>query len=691
MINLNDYNEEKYMISAIEALKELYDILEKANRSIDKLIIVDSLNEKLYKSFIVFFKNVIQLKNEERLELIGCLQAVITRIRYIEKKLGIEVNLKELEKIIQRIEMKDIEKAVKLIWYHIYRNSIYTIKVFDTENIEDKVIFKCAWYASLFEKEDANIIKNTKFYLIEKDSNNKISIQVEWGKHTYYKYDFPHEKIVNPYDNMKLIVDLGVLKKGDYQIYYEVFEKCGKLIISNSAVTRKLDKRIIKEEDRYKYVVFRTSSRVIYINVKVKKKNLIEFFKIKLNGYKYDMNLIRRFGYKRKELSIIYMLFELIRLFYGKKTILIGELPDRYEDSGSVLFDQLKTKKREFKYYYVTTQEQLIKSDKKFVKFGGVRHRILFLTSDILLNVQNIDLYMNPYMMRNEKNIAKRNSKDTLLYLAFSKYLINQRRIFLQHGVLYQSGLTNAIYVNSDFDYLVVSTEFEKKIFPPDGREFIETGLPRFSRYNKNESDTKKILFSPTWRKYFKDLNTGILNIELIKSSDYYQQIIELLTSESLNEILKKHNYKLIYNVHHTMNQLINSELEAIKFVSNVELKSKNKSLNELINECDICITDYSSLFFDFLKQDKAVIHYINDYDDFHNRKDNNKRINSYFNLKNYSNIGIIKDQDQLLQVLEQILNKDIIFKHDVKFLNNENEVEKIIKVIENLISYKND
>ena len=40
----------------------------------------------------------------------------------------------------------------------------------------------------------------------------------------------------------------------------------------------------------------------------------------------------------------------------------------------------------------------------------------------------------------------------------------------------------------------------------------------------------------------------------------------------------------------------------------------------ELINECDICITDYSSLFFDFLKQDKAVIHYINDYDDFHNR-----------------------------------------------------------------------
>ena len=78
MINLNDYNEEKYMISAIEALKELYDILEEANRSIDKLIIVDSLNEKLYKSFIVFFKNVIQLKNEERLELIGCLQAVIT-------------------------------------------------------------------------------------------------------------------------------------------------------------------------------------------------------------------------------------------------------------------------------------------------------------------------------------------------------------------------------------------------------------------------------------------------------------------------------------------------------------------------------------------------------------------------------------------------------------------------------------
>lgn len=666
----------------LELLEDIDEILSNIDYKKNSL----EINDLFYNLLKKIFKNIIELHSSERNEVLIKVEGSIKKIVKYEEKLKIKFKLKELEQIIENIIKKNYEQVLKLSWYYVYRKSIYTIKVFDTENLSDKLIVKCAWYASLFKAEDAIEIKNTKFYLIDKKTNEKIPIEVKWGNYTYYKYDFPHEKIVNPYDNMSLIIDFKILNIGDFEIYYEVFGLNGKVIISNAAVTRKFKKRIIKEERLYKSIHFRVSSRVIYLSVYKRRKSIANLIKIKLKQFRYDIRLIKRLDNRRLELILIYMFFYLIKLICRKKNVLIGELPGGYEDSGSVLFEELQKGKQQFRYYFVTNRKDLLNSNKKFVKFGSLKHRMLFLISDVLLNVQNIDLYMNPFMKRNEKYVAKRNPKDALLYLAFSRYLSNQKRIFLQHGVLYQSGLTNAVYVNSDFDYLVVSAEFEKKVFPTEGREFIETCLPRFSRYEKNNIKSNKILFSPTWRKNFKNIETGEIDIQTIKSSQYYNKIIEFIYSNELINILKKYDYKLIYNVHHTLKEIVDLDLKDRKLNERITIKDENTNLNDLISECDICITDYSSLFFDFLWQNKPVIHYIYDYDEFHQSIDNNKKINEYFNIKKYKNSLYSLTIKDTLGVLEKILRDKQEFKNNDMFFYVNNPSEKFIKKINKII-----
>ncbi|WP_368245213.1 CDP-glycerol glycerophosphotransferase family protein [Clostridium tertium] len=598
-------------------------------------------------------------------------------------------NLGVLDKISQSILKNQKNKALKQIWYFIHKKSVYNIKIFDSE-IKDNILkLKCVWLASLFESYDINKIINTEFYLFNKDKKQKLKLRVEWGKESYYKYDYPHEKLINENDNFYLLINLNDLEEGEYKICYEFLGEKGRVIISNAAVSRKLKTILKKEVYHLRFIRFRVSYREVYINIKVKERNKRNLIKLNLDILKYDLRLISRLKRDKLKLKFIYLFYNTIKAMYKQKIVLLGELPNTYEDSSSVLFDYLRKTEQSFKYYYVTTKRDLLKEDSRFIKFGGFKHKLLFILADVIANVQNIDLYMNPFMKRDKNFLAKKEAEDTLLYLAFSKYFSNQKRIFLQHGVLYQSGLTNAIYVNSDFDYLVVSTEFEKKVFPSRGRYFLESCLPRFSKYNENSLSERKILFSPTWRKYLKNINDGKLDMNIIKESEYYQKIIEVITSSEINSILEVNNYTMIYNVHHTLRGMIEEDLKYIKLPSNIYIKKETDNLNDLINECSICITDYSSLFFDFLWQGKKVINYIFDYYDFHTRKDNNKKMNEYFDMKNFVGNICVENYYDLVRVIESTLtykeNDYKNFKNEI-FFNVTDPCEYVKREIENVL-----
>ena len=120
--------------------------------------------------------------------------------------------------------------------------------------------------------------------------------------------------------------------------------------------------------------------------------------------------------------------------------------------------------------------------------------------------------------------------------------------------------------------------------------------------------ENKKVIFNmPTF--YVHD-NSGASNgsRELndaikIKNFDY----------EKFNQFLIDNNIICISKVHHgeersVTNKVKNRNLDNMIFISNKDLEDKDLDLYEVLNAADILITDYSSIYGDFLFMDKPTI-----------------------------------------------------------------------------------
>ncbi|MDN6637646.1 MAG: CDP-glycerol glycerophosphotransferase family protein [Yaniella sp.] len=104
----------------------------------------------------------------------------------------------------------------------------------------------------------------------------------------------------------------------------------------------------------------------------------------------------------------------------------------------------------------------------------------------------------------------------------------------------------------------------------------------------------KTVLYAPTWRG-----NKGSARFD----GEQLQRDLEALSKLDAN---------VIFQAHHIM-------LRHIKHVDygNIIVPPANTTANELLAVTDLLISDYSSIFFDFLATDNPVVHYLYDYDDY--------------------------------------------------------------------------
>lgn len=133
-----------------------------------------------------------------------------------------------------------------------------------------------------------------------------------------------------------------------------------------------------------------------------------------------------------------------------------------------------------------------------------------------------------------------------------------------------------------------------------DGRKNLEKLLDR-------DLKDKKIIFNmPTFHVHE---NSGVINGEPINEGIK----IKNFNYAKFDKLLGEHNTILISKVHHAEERLITSKMKGYKlknilFVSNNDLDEKSLNLYEILNCADILITDYSSIYGDFLFMDKQII-----------------------------------------------------------------------------------
>lgn len=137
--------------------------------------------------------------------------------------------------------------------------------------------------------------------------------------------------------------------------------------------------------------------------------------------------------------------------------------------------------------------------------------------------------------------------------------------------------------------------------------EIAETGYPRVD-LGLNITDKRKaeilnilgiedkkpiVFYAPTWRgtSQSKDFDVNKLKKDIKE--------------------LKSKNYHLIFRGHHLVESMLSKiELEVI-------VAEKNIDSNELLGICDVLITDYSSIIYDYITLNKHAISYIYDFDKY--------------------------------------------------------------------------
>lgn len=314
--------------------------------------------------------------------------------------------------------------------------------------------------------------------------------------------------------------------------------------------------------------------------------------------------------------------------------------------------------------------------------------------------------YSKLYNKSNNVKFIIKESKEYLLYLTKCKYLINnatfpnyftkkQNQIYINtwHGTpLKHMGLDiknnlvesqNTIRNFLSSDYIITPNKHTSEVFKDAFKlrglidnAILESGYPRIDEtLNSNKSEVIKklnkkgiklnnspiLLFSPTWRGQF--VNNPEDNIEDMV------EIIERLNSET--------DYQVILKVHPFIYHKAKFHKKLKPYLIDDDFET-----NELLGSIDMLVTDYSSIFFDYLVTEKPIIFYTPDYETYEQDRGLYLPVNSLPGPSVHTVnelIRTIKNKDKILSTYK---DKYIDFKETYTALNKENVTKKIVEYI---------
>ncbi|GHU02918.1 hypothetical protein FACS1894158_00060 [Betaproteobacteria bacterium] len=201
--------------------------------------------------------------------------------------------------------------------------------------------------------------------------------------------------------------------------------------------------------------------------------------------------------------------------------------------------------------------------------------------------------------------------------------IVKHKFCFLQHGVTkdLMPGLNKP-----HADLLITAAQREYQSFVDDPRyvyserEVRLTGFPRHDellRKAESVANPRKILIMPTWRK---NLTSELLPrtgqypySPLFKQSEFFRQWQAVLQAPDLHNQAKKPGYQLVFFPHpYLRQQLCDFCLDGIFVPSDV-----GGSIQDILADTALLITDYSSIAMDFALLRKPVLYFQFDRDTF--------------------------------------------------------------------------
>ncbi|MDE6568241.1 MAG: CDP-glycerol glycerophosphotransferase family protein [Lachnospiraceae bacterium] len=258
----------------------------------------------------------------------------------------------------------------------------------------------------------------------------------------------------------------------------------------------------------------------------------------------------------------------------------------------------------------------------------------------VLDDMKNHSVLLDEYSKYRNVIFVQRESKEYLKYLCSAKYLINnvtfpsyfskkEGQIYLNtwHGIPIKHlgydlpngniEVSNTVRNFLHADYLLAANSFFVDIYENAFKmreiykgKIIKEGYPRLDlsyqftpegvyqkleKYGVRVNPSKKIiLFAPTWRGVsYKDANSDVSSYYTIKNQ--------------LEQQIDTDQYQILIKVHQRVYELAREELTE-DFIVPAMIDA-----NEIMGITDILISDFSSIYFDFLTTGKPILFLIED------------------------------------------------------------------------------
>ena len=281
---------------------------------------------------------------------------------------------------------------------------------------------------------------------------------------------------------------------------------------------------------------------------------------------------------------------------------------------------------------------------------------------------------LREFIMR-AKFIFVSTSVSVIPYKVSTQYLINLNYFTpFRNDYQYNDEFRKFIYESRrNFDYVITTAHLSSRIQALDLglplSSFLELGFPRndiFYRTNKNEfikylnenhveNVSKVIMYTPTYRDYETD---AARKRDLFGYPDFdYKKLDEILSFNHAVLIVKMHTLQ----VNNMDVSSIKRKCQRIIFYSEI---TQPFSLYQCLAETDCLITDYTSVYFDFLHRDRPVIFNYYDLSEY-----TEKRGLTYKPAEVISAGAIAKTSEQLTQAIENTLNGEDPFITERKIL----------------------
>ena len=219
-------------------------------------------------------------------------------------------------------------------------------------------------------------------------------------------------------------------------------------------------------------------------------------------------------------------------------------------------------------------------------------------------------------------------------YNIIAKYIIDcnnyikklnkkQFRIHLTHGEFLKVAIDYASGVGK-YDYILQCSDFFEKLvqkyYNAKKEQLLYFGYPRNDEllkiskeaisFRKSMNFQKIVAWIPTYRNHKLNKND--------KTGTYYMNIkfpfgVPSIRNENeliyLNNLLKEYNIAIFIKLHpaEDVSELQKKDFSNIKIIDNIYLEKNNINLYNLLSICDALITDYSSIYYDFLLTKKPI------------------------------------------------------------------------------------